>query len=83
MKVQAVKCPNCGDLIYSRATHDFHFCSCKKVFVDGGFEYFRCGFSPNKEPEVITIEVAATKQQLYQDWRDWTDKYGLIEGDGR
>ena len=43
MKVYTVKCPKCGDRIYSRARHDFRYCSCNYLFVDGGFEYTRIG----------------------------------------
>ena len=37
MKTYGIKCPECKDVIFSRAKHDLHYCTCGKVFVDGGF----------------------------------------------
>lgn len=39
-----IKCKKCGDEIESRSVHDFKFCRCGAVAVDGGHEYLRrCG----------------------------------------
>ena len=27
MKISAIKCKKCGDIIYSRTLHDFHYCT--------------------------------------------------------
>lgn len=43
IKRNAIKCLNCGDVIESEYRHDFKFCSCKSVFVDGGHSYIRVG----------------------------------------
>ena len=37
----AVRCRRCGETIESRHRHDFKFCSCNGVAVDGGREYLR------------------------------------------
>ena len=37
------KCALCKDVIESISVHDFKYCSCKEIFVDGGSEYFRAG----------------------------------------
>lgn len=37
--VNKIKCNNCGDIIESRHTHDFKWCSCRSVAVDGGLNY--------------------------------------------
>lgn len=34
-----VECLKCGDIIFSRHTHDFATCSCGNVSVDGGLSY--------------------------------------------
>ena len=34
-----VRCNNCGDEIESKSTHDFKWCKCRSVAVDGGLEY--------------------------------------------
>jgi len=40
----SIKCLSCDDEIESRHVHDFKFCKCGKIAVDGGHEYLkRCG----------------------------------------
>ena len=39
-----VKCLSCGDIIESTHVHDFKWCSCKNVAVDGGKQYLRRNF---------------------------------------
>jgi len=34
-----IKCRSCGDIIESTHRHDFKWCSCRKVAVDGGLDY--------------------------------------------
>ena len=35
------QCRKCGDVIESKYVHDFVYCSCKAIAVDGGLEYLR------------------------------------------
>ncbi len=44
-----IKCKSCGDVIESESRHDFKYCSCKRVFVDGGQDYLRRGFTDSQE----------------------------------
>lgn len=82
MKVTAIKCPNCNDVIYSRTRHDMRWCSCGKVAIDGGREYTKLLYPPEyNDLETITIEVDATNDQLYNDWNNETDNYGIIMDD--
>ena len=37
----SARCPQCGDEIESRHRHDFRFCRCGAMGVDGGHEYIR------------------------------------------
>jgi len=39
----AAQCRKCGDIIESKHVHDFKWCSCHSIFVDGGMEYVRRG----------------------------------------
>jgi len=60
MKVKIIKncirCKHCNDIIESTFVHDFKFCSCGKVAVDGGLEYLRrCGY-PNDWEELSQTE---------------------------
>ena len=36
-----IKCKLCGDVIESKHTYDFVWCSCKSCAVDGGLSYLR------------------------------------------
>ena len=76
MKVQAIKCPNCNCVIYSRTRHDYRACDCGKCAIDGGFDYIR--LVGNLNP-IFLLEVDATKEELYDDWNTRADLYGRIK----
>lgn len=39
----AARCLKCNDIIESKYRHDFVWCSCESIFVDGGLDYARYG----------------------------------------
>ena len=39
--INKIQCKKCKDIIESKYVHDFKWCSCKSVAVDGGLEYLR------------------------------------------
>ena len=41
IKNNKIKCKKCGDIIESTSVHQFKWCSCGTVAVDGGHEYLR------------------------------------------
>lgn len=41
--MKGIQCKNCNDRIFSFYRHDFKWCSCGNVFVDGGRDYLRYG----------------------------------------
>jgi ribosomal protein S27AE len=43
--VTGIQCPRCSDVIVSEHRHDWRTCKCGLVFVDGGRDYLRCGFT--------------------------------------
>lgn len=64
----AIKCNHCGDIIESKYTHDFKWCKCKTVHVDGGLSYAKRGFvnSPNDYTDLSEwVEVADTTYSGY------------------
>jgi hypothetical protein len=87
-KIQAIRCPHCLDIIYSRAVHDYHFCSCgddegnpKGVSIDGGFDYLRYGWANDIDStliEAIELELPISKRELYDDWNYGRNVYGII-----
>lgn len=41
-----IKCKYCGDVLQSFYVHDFKWCSCGRVSIDGGLDYpRRCAVS--------------------------------------
>ena len=39
--VNKIQCKKCKDIIESKHVHDFKWCACKSIAVDGGLEYLR------------------------------------------
>lgn len=77
-KVTTVVCPKCAVEMYSRSCHDFHGCECG-TFVDGGFDYLRLGWPNGYDKPVIKHRfVAATRQELFDDWNKRINKFGFI-----
>ena len=54
----AIKCNYCGDIIESLHRHDFKWCGCETVAVDGGKDYLKRTFtnSPNDFEELSVVE---------------------------
>jgi len=51
----SIKCKHCKQIINSRHRHDFKWCKCGKVAVDGGLDYLaRSG----KEGDIIEASIA-------------------------
>lgn len=44
-----IRCNTCGDTIESTSRHDFKYCKCGRVFVDGGHDYLRRGYTDSPE----------------------------------
>lgn len=81
MKVTVIQCPECNELVYSRARHDFRSCSCGTVSIDGGSDYTKVSYNPDviSEPVIKAVEIKATKVELYKDWNKRIDKFGIIK----
>lgn len=58
IKINKIQCKFCGDIIESTHVHDFKYCKCGKVAVDGGHEYLRRCFleTPNDYIELSEEE---------------------------
>jgi hypothetical protein len=79
MKISAIQCKKCGDTIFSRATHDYHSCTCGDCFIDGGFDYIRVGYKEEGCYVSKVIDLKVTKKELYDDWNKNKDKFGTIK----
>lgn len=89
IEIRAIKCPECGDIIYSRHNHDMMYCSCGKTFIDGGPGIKKKKSSPgiwrtNGELEnILKIElefdnIGVCEYTLFNDWNKNINKYGRI-----
>lgn len=71
-------CKKCGTFIFSRAGHDFRWCSCKAVAIDGGFGYVKVSGDLNAYKSYqITLPSRLTLKKLYEDWNKRKDKEGF------
>ncbi len=52
-----IKCKKCGDIIESVHVHDFVFCSCKSVAVDGGKDYLKRCFTTGCDYEELSESI--------------------------
>lgn len=50
-----IKCKCCGEVIESKSRHDFKFCACGKVAIDGGRFYLKRSGNPNDWIELSEI----------------------------
>jgi len=50
-----IRCNFCQDTIKSKHRHDFVFCSCGAVAVDGGKDYLRRVFNENPETDYTEL----------------------------
>ena len=56
MTITGIICPLCKSLLYSLAVHDFRYCKCEAVFIDGGRDYTRIGFLPGLQVRYVNVE---------------------------
>ena len=80
MKVKAIKCNSCGDIVYSRTEEDLRRCGCGAVSAHGGQSYSKFEPSPGSDYVLIKIDINADPHDIYRDWSDMIDSYGLIKG---
>ena len=52
-----VVCFKCLDVIQSMFRHDFKWCSCKSIAVDGGGDYLKMSYKTGAQYEVLQEEV--------------------------
>lgn len=59
----SIKCNHCGDIIVSEYRHNFKWCSCQSVAVDGGTDYLKRSFknSPADFTELSECEEVEDK----------------------
>jgi hypothetical protein len=78
----SIRCRKCGDVIYSASRHDFKYCSCKSVAVDGGMDYLkRSGDIDLVEELSIILDDKLVEEMVKQVvWANQTgrNEFGLV-----
>ena len=71
-----IKCLDCGDEIYSAHRHDFKYCTCGNVFVDGGMDYLRQGFMDKDKVLDQSIVLSEEVFETCMSALEWCDDTG-------
>ncbi|NOU98422.1 DUF7695 domain-containing protein [Paenibacillus planticolens] len=64
MTRNAIRCLACNDVIESRSQHDFNWCSCGSVAVDGGLMYGKRMF-PSGQPSEWYADLSEYEEAQY------------------
>ena len=56
-----VECLLCKDIIQSMHRHDFKWCKCKSIAVDGGADYLKLSYTKNARYKVIPLDIERKK----------------------
>jgi hypothetical protein len=54
IKRNALQCAHCLSIIESVHRHDFKYCACGRIFIDGGKDYVRYGAKSFDDVIVLT-----------------------------
>ena len=66
MKINAILCHKCMNIVYSRSRNDFHSCDCHDVSVDGGFDYFKVSHKDSAKFTPIQLNGDKLLEQILQ-----------------
>jgi hypothetical protein len=50
------RCKQCDDIIESKHKHDFKWCRCASIYIDGGLDYLRRGGIVERIEEMSEVE---------------------------
>ena len=78
MKVRAIHCHNCKDIVYSRAQEDYRECGCGLVNTWGGQTFTNFDAIPDAEYDILNLNIDATSDDMYVDWLEMDDKHGIV-----
>jgi len=80
--VNKAQCNMCKDIIESTHTHDFKWCSCGSIAVDGGNDYLRRTWT--RVDDIIELseykEITRTIAPGMEDWYRENEPDKIIEG---
>ena len=77
-----LQCKKCDDIIYSEHVHDFKYCKCGSVAVDGGMEYLRpvgnVADSIERSMHMDVSALADCKEALLWAEDNWRNDLGAV-----
>jgi hypothetical protein len=79
MRIKAINCEECGDIVYSRTADDLRECTCGSTSAAGGQSHSKFYTIHGAKSKKITINLDISNSMLYDDWREMLDAYGLIK----
>lgn len=60
-----IRCNHCNTIITSSHVHDMKWCACKKVAVDGGYDYLRrCFVHSHDDYEELSKLIEVNKNEV-------------------
>lgn len=69
-----IRCLTCDDIIESTHRHDFKWCSCRTVAVDGGKEYLkRCGYPTDYEELSVLTDDDFDRDTIVEEYNRCID----------
>jgi hypothetical protein len=71
--VNQIRCKKCGDEPFSRTVHDFRYCKCGAVAVDGGQEYLRRVGNPS-DMEEMSFSLNTEVMKACRDAVKWANE---------
>ena|SRR6476661_3513476 len=74
-----VRCNACKDTPFSAHVHDFKYCECGAVAVDGGLHYLRRVFRSPAEYEELSIEIPDEAKKAAIERIKWAKETGRNE----
>lgn len=84
MWVTGVECLKCENIIYSRHVHDFHYCQCGNVAIDGGRDYYKINYNSPNSFKTVKIELPINDWAYLQfDYNQSNDEFGWISKNDR
>ena len=78
MHIKGIINNSTGEIIYSRARHDFHWDKTKTIAIDGGQEDYVKISGSNWSFVDFDLDNVTIKD-LFTDWNEYVNKFGSID----
>jgi hypothetical protein len=69
-----IKCKICKTIIHSRHRHDFIWCICGNVFVDGGDDYKKFGGKDFSNILILDSSLKNPNKLVYKNYKTYKER---------